>query len=194
MGRCPMTWSRRFAAVPTSALRQDGTLAASPKATREQMRSYVGPVPEVYERLQRGATEADFAAMRQSADPKERAVGDTYHHLFSPSGYDHRIEADYENGQLVVQRGRHRVEAAREAGLDYLPVHVRAPDERTLGAVTGQAERQVEAVHPGTREVQRELDAAYRTSDRGPARSTERDRASERSMPSQADRRRERSR
>lgn len=189
-----MSWARRFVAVPTASLRQDRAPALSPKATPEQLRAFVGPVPAVYEHLRRGATEADFAAMRQSSDPQKRAVGDTYHHLFSPEGYDHRIEADYEHGQLVVQRGRHRVEAAREVGVPYLPVHVRAPDERILGAITDHAERQVEAGHPGTREVHHGLHAAHRSGDQAVLRSYERDRASNRTSPNRSDRQGERSR
>jgi hypothetical protein len=189
-----MSWPRRFCAVPTSSLRQDGPLAPSSKATPEQIRGYVQPVPEVYARLRGGATEADFDAMRQSTDPHERAVGDTYHHLFSSAGYEGRIEADYENGQLVVQRGQHRVEAAREDGVDYLPVHVRAADERTLRSVTDQAERQVEAAHPGTRAVQRDLDAAHRINQPEATRTADRSEVGARTTPTRTARSQERSR
>ena len=130
-----MAWASRFTAVPTSELRQDGALDPLAKATREQMRGYMRNVPAVYDRLRSGATEADFEAMRTGADPQEREIGDAYYHLFSSCGYDHRIEADYTDGQgLVVQRGGHRVEAARELGVGYLPVHVRAADQPAVPA------------------------------------------------------------
>jgi hypothetical protein len=158
-----MVWASRFTAVPTSELAQDGPLDPSAKATREQVQGYMRNVPAVYDQLRRGATEADFEAMRASADPHKREIGDAYHHLFSPSGYDHRIEADYVDGQgLVIQRGRHRVEAARELGIDYLPVHVRAADQQTLNMVAEWAEERVEAISPGTASAQRTLDTAYR--------------------------------
>ena len=135
-----MVWASRFTAVPMSELKQDGPLDPSAKATREQMRGYMRNVPVVYDRLRSGATEADFEAMRASADAQRREIGDAYYHLFSPSGYNHRIEADYIDGQgLVVQRGRHRVEAARELGINYLPVHIRAEDQQTLNMMTGRA-------------------------------------------------------
>src|SRR5438105_8200834 len=108
-------------------------------------------VPAVYGRVRSGATEADFEAMRASAHRQERDIGDAYYHLFSPRGYDHRIETDYIDGQeLVVQRDRHRVEAAREIGVGYFPVHIRAADQQTLTMVAGRAEERVEALSPGT--------------------------------------------
>lgn len=106
------------------------------------MRGYTRYVPAVYDQFRGGATEADFEAMRTSADPQQREIGNAYHHLFSPSGYSDRIEAEYVDGQgLVVQRGRHRVEEARELGIDYLPVHVRAENHRTLNTVVEGAEK-----------------------------------------------------
>jgi hypothetical protein len=131
----------------------------------------MGSVPAVYDLLRGGATEADFEAMRTSADPQKREIGDAYHHLFSPSGYSGRIEAEYVDGQgLVVQRGRHRVEAARELGVDYLPVHVRAENQRTLNTVVEGAEKRVEAVSPGTVDAQRKSDTANRDAGPEPSR------------------------
>lgn len=158
-----MGWARRFTAVPVSELVQDGPLDPSEKATQEQIRGYMCNVPAVYDQLRAGATEADFKAELASADPQQREIGDTYYHLFSPSGYDYRIEAEYDDDRgLVVQRGRHRVEAARKLGVGYLPVHVRAPDQQTLNMVTDRAEASVEAVSPGTAEAQRTLDMEHR--------------------------------
>lgn len=166
-----MAWARRFTAVPASELVQDGPLDLSAKTRREQMRRYMRNVPAVYDQLRAGATEADLQAIRASADPQKREIGDAYYHLFSPSGHDHRIEADYVGGQgFVVQRGRHRVEAARELGIDYLPVHVRAADQRTLNTVAERAEKRVEAISPGTADVQRTLDTAHRDARAEPLR------------------------
>lgn len=158
-----MTWASRFTAVPTSELTQDTPLNPSAKATQEQTRAYMRSVPAVYEQLRGGATEADFEAMRASTDPQQREIGNAYYHLFSPSGYEDRIEADYIDGQgLVVQRGRHRVESARELGIEFLPVHIRAADQRTLDILADRAEERMEAANPGTVSAFRTLDAAHR--------------------------------
>lgn len=158
-----MTWSTRFVAVPTGQLRQDDQVAPSPKATPEQMRAYMAQVPAVYERLGAGARAEDFYRMRASPDPRTRAVGDAYHHLFSPAGADHRLEAEMVDGKgFVVTRGRHRVEAARELGLPYVPVHVRAPDEPSLDAATRRLEADLEQACPDVVRTQRELDGEHR--------------------------------
>jgi hypothetical protein len=137
-------------AVPTKRLNQDERLAPSPKATPEQMRAYMSQVPAIYRKLGEGARPDDFRQMRTSSDTDTRAVGDGYYHLFSPAGTDHRLEAEVVDGKgLVVTRGRHRIEAARELGLPYVPVHVRAVDELTLDASTRNLEAVLEASAPG---------------------------------------------
>lgn len=190
-----MAWPSRFTVVPTSELVQDGPLDSSAKAAREQMRGYMRNVPAVYDQLRRGATEADFEAMRASADPQQREIGDVYHHLFSPRGDDRAIQADYVEGRgLLVQYGQHRVEAARELGVDYLPVHVRAADQRTLDAVTDRAESRVESVSPGTVSAQHKLDAAYRDANPEPSANPQREDGRQAAQRVRSERSRERSR
>lgn len=149
-------------AVPTGQLRQDEQVTASAKATPEQMRGYMSQVPAVYDRIGAGARAQDFQRMRASGDPQTRAVGDAYHHLFSPAGVDHRLEAELIEGKgLVVTRGRHRVEAAREVGVPYVPVHVRAADERALDAATRGFEDQLQPIAPDAVSAQRRLNAEH---------------------------------
>lgn len=143
---------------------------ASPKASPAEMQAYVASLPSTYQAIRDGATSAQLAAMRQSTDPKMRAVGDAYYHFFSPEGVDHRLEAEVaEDGGLVVTRGRHRVEAAQELGVPMLPVHVRAPDRDQLDALARtyqselpdrdaaivEAEHRLNAQHHATREALR---------------------------------------
>lgn len=150
-------------AVPTGQLKQDEKVVPSVKATPEQMRAYMSPVPVVYDRIRAGARTEDFQRMRISDDPSTRDVGAAYHYLFSPDGRDHRIEAEIVEGKgLVVTRGRHRVEAAREIGLPYIPVHVRAADERTLESATRNFEDQLQLVAPDAVRVQQQLDNEHR--------------------------------
>jgi hypothetical protein len=155
-----MVWPSRFLAVPTGYLRPDGSIRASAKASPGQIRDYMASLPAVYQQLCDGAGPAQFEAMRSSPDPQLRSVGDAYYHLFSQAGIDHRIEADYLTGsELVVTRGRHRVEAAKQLGLPYLPVHVRAPDDRTMDAIADRYDAEVAANAPRVVEAQRRLEA-----------------------------------
>ncbi|MFT4188846.1 MAG: ParB/RepB/Spo0J family partition protein [Aeromicrobium sp.] len=160
-----MTWPSRLTAVPTSRLfhDQEVTPSARTEASPEQLRQHMSQVPAVYQRLRDGANDADFEMMRSHPDPRVRAIGESYHHLFSPAGRDGRLEADWRaDGNLTINRGHHRVEAARELGLSYLPVHVRAPDQTTLTEACRTYENEVAAREPEVVAVHRRL-AAERT-------------------------------
>lgn len=155
-------WPTQFVAVPTSQLVQDGQLRPSNKATPDEMRGYVQAIPQVYARLGSGSTSGEMMALRSSQSLEERAVGETYFHVFSPEGLDHRIEAEYVRGMgVVVTRGRHRVEAAQHLGVSHLPVHVRAPDLPTLDALARSCEIEVTRSAPRDVQVQRQLDIVH---------------------------------
>ncbi len=159
-----MTWPSRFLAVPTSAMTLGGErLAPTDKATQQQLAAYVAAVPEVHRRLAAGFTEADFRQM--SAAPlteQERIIGDAYAKMYSPSGRESRLEAEFQdNVGLVVTRGRHRFSAAEDGGAPFLPVHVRAADQQTLDRISTQLEAEMRRVAPEVVEQQRTLDQAH---------------------------------
>lgn len=165
-----MSWPTCFLAVPTPQLKQDGRLAPTGKATGSQLGAYVQAIPHVYARLGQGASADEMLALRASPSAEDRALGESYFHLFSPDGRAHRIEAEYlpEVG-LVVTRGRHRVDAARRAGIDHVPVHLRAPDASTLESLAQRCEAEVGRAFPQDVHTQRQHDTlhnrltAYRT-------------------------------
>lgn len=158
-----MTWPTRFVAVPTSQLVQDLQLSPTDKATQAQLREYVRAVPGVYARLEQGATPTQMLALRSSPSSIDRARGESYFHMFSPAGYEHRIEAEYIQGVgVVVTRGRHRVDVAQHEGLTHLPVHLRAPDESILGRLAITYEQQVSLLCPADVETHRQLEAFHR--------------------------------
>ena len=133
-----MLWPRQFVAVPTRELRFDQEVFGSSKASSAQISAYAARLPEVFARLRAGAMEDDFKALRRAPEgSRDREVADVYFHMFSPKGFSHRVEAEYtEEHGLVVQRGHHRVLAAKELSLGYVPVHVRAADQATLDRLT----------------------------------------------------------
>lgn len=157
-----MVWRTRFLAVPTGRLQQGEQVVTSPKATLEQLKAYMAQLPAVYHQIRDGARADDFRQMRHGPDAQTRAIGNAYYHLFSPDGIEHRLEAEVVEGtNLVVTRGRHRVEAARELGLPYLPVHVRAVDDRTLDIFTRTFEATLEPTVQDVVYAQRELDTEH---------------------------------
>ncbi|WP_152683785.1 ParB N-terminal domain-containing protein [Pseudarthrobacter siccitolerans] len=168
-------------AVPTERLQQGEPVAISPKATFEQLKAFMAQLPAVYDQIRDGARTDDFRQMRHSHDAQTQAIGNAYYHLFAPEGIDHRLEAEVVEGRdLIVTRGRHRVEAALELGLPYVPVHVRAADDRALNTFTRTFEETLEPTAQGVVYAQRELDAEHQ------AARAARDRSSTRTSAGQA--------
>lgn len=160
-----MTWPSRFLAVPTTALTLGGEhITPTNKATQQQLTAYVAAVPEVHRRLAAGFTEADFRQM--SAVPlteQERIIGDAYAKMYSPSSRESRLEAEFQDGVgLVITRGRHRFSAAEEAGVPFLPVHVRAADQQSVDRISTQLEAEMRLVAPEVVDQHRTLDKAHR--------------------------------
>lgn len=157
-----MLWQSRFVAVPTDRLRQDEQVLPSDKASPDQIRAYMRRVPSVYAELGAGAQGEDFQRLRTSTDANRREVAEAFRHLFSQDGYSHRLEAEIVDGTvLVVTRGRHRFEAARELGVPYVPVHVRAPDIRSLDAAARSFENEVGRSAPDVVRAHRKLEAEH---------------------------------
>lgn len=132
-----MTWSRRLLPVPTSCLVVDPSIAAdSPKGySSAQLQQIARTVQDVYAALEAGVTDEQLLAARGGPDRDRRATGDTYAHLFGRMPSAQRIAADLTADGLVVDKGNHRVRAAQAAGVEYLPVEVRARTEEELRGV-----------------------------------------------------------
>jgi hypothetical protein len=160
-----MTWPRAFLPVPTASLTVDPQVAKrTDKATPDDLSRWMRDVPEIYERLEHGATDADFRRMMDApADAHERELADTYRHLFStsPSAQPLRAEVD-DGGRLQVVAGQHRVRAAQRDGVPLLPVHVAAPDEPTLDAVRQEVEDRTRSLDPAAVELHRRYDEHFR--------------------------------
>jgi hypothetical protein len=139
-----MAWVSRFLAVSATTLELHKPVTPTVKATRAQLASYARNVTEIYRRLAAGVTPAQLEDMRVTGtSPYERELGESFHQLFSAGGRDGRIEAEFVDGHLIVQRGRHRVLAAQADGVPILPVHVRAQDAATMRALSARIEREV---------------------------------------------------
>lgn len=138
--------ARRFLAVPTSALFVDPDVSSqSPKGyTPQQLQEIAATVPAIYDQIADGRTEQDFLDMRLSTDPKARAMGDTYNHLFRDSPSSAPLAASYDGTDLIVDKGNHRVRAAREIGVPVVPVWVHAPTEADLDRVENACNRRLE--------------------------------------------------
>ena len=141
-----MTWARRFLVVPTSALRVSPDIAEdSPKGySKRELQEIAAAVPTVYDRIAGGSSEQDFLDLRSSADPQDRRVGDTYSKLFRASPPSAPLAAAFDGKDLVVEKGNHRIRAARAAGVPVLPVWVSAPTDADLSRFEGACASRIE--------------------------------------------------
>jgi len=167
-----VAWSERFLPVRTSSLELDEPVRPTAKATEAQLRSYALNASEIYRRLAAGESSERLESLRSTGTTaQERALGETYYRMFSDAGGEHRIEADFVDGRLVVQRGRHRVDAAQRAAVPFFPVHVRAQDETTMAALSARVERDASLTSPAIVDYHRQhqsqsRDGAIRTTEK----------------------------
>jgi hypothetical protein len=138
-------WPRRLLAVPTSMLRVDPQIAASsPKGySSAELAGMVNALPEVYRRVQQGASDRGLLALRHSQVPAERAVGDAYMHFFDRSNASDRLAASVTSAGLTVDRGNHRIRAAQRASVPVMPVWVSAPSPEALRQVEASCDERI---------------------------------------------------
>jgi hypothetical protein len=132
-----MTRPRRLMAMPTSALKVDGDLSPeSPKGYSENdLQEIAATVPAVYDRIAAGWHPSEFAAARWSTDSRDQQLGETYCHLFQNLTASASLRADFDGRDLVVDKGNHRIVAARNIAVPVLPVWVTAHTEAGLDQI-----------------------------------------------------------
>ena len=146
-----MAWVWDFFEVDLNKLRVDGVdlnFQRTPHGyTREEIAQWMEELREI-QRLcrEKGYTDEDFQRMRQSSDPKERALGETYHKFYDHEASGERMNHDFIKLEWVddhyeVTNGRHRVYMAKQMGLRHIPAMVSAPDEATLQRLREEGKR-----------------------------------------------------
>lgn len=153
--------------VPTAHLRVDPATAGNlGKYTPEQMRTWMSCVPQIYAMRTAGVSDRQFQRMAQDlSDERNRVLGETYRHLFSTSPSAQPLRASFHEAHgLMIDAGQHRVQAARDAGVTFLPVHVSAATAGQLMRLRDAFERDLRVLAPDLPdlvEVQRAHDAQH---------------------------------
>jgi len=131
--------------VPTSLLRVDPSIARqSPKGySHDDLRRIASTVPLVYEKMGQGWTEADFQRARQSNDPQEKMLGQTYQTLWRDPAASQSLHAHPTQQSLEVDAGNHRVRAAQDVGTPAMPVYVTAENAQHLNLTESACEEQL---------------------------------------------------
>lgn len=112
-------------------------------------------VPELYRLQLAGTSDAEFKRMCDTPrTEQERLLGDTYRHLFSMSPSAQPLRAEFVEGTgLVVQAGQHRVMAAKQLGVPYVPVHIAAPNQAQLEHLRTAFEHDIRELTPHMQSV-----------------------------------------
>jgi hypothetical protein len=103
----------------------------------------------------RGYTQADFEHFRSSQDPREAAIGRTYHYFYNHehgtmgerANSDH-LKVEWVNDRYEVTNGRHRIMLAQQSGLKHMPAYVAVPDVPTLERLRADSDRQFSLESP----------------------------------------------
>jgi len=135
-----MGWIKKFFEVDMNHVQRpnlDKNWQSTKGYPRQDVEKWVKQLAEV-QRLssEKGLGYADFQKMRNSTDPNERALGAT-HHKF----YDHDTSGEATNGDHVTlmwngqsyevsNNGRHRVQAAKNMSLGFMPAEVTGQEEQ----------------------------------------------------------------
>lgn len=120
--------------VPTPEL--DPDWAWSKGYSREQMEQWVAELEEIQRLLDSGATADELRTMRTSADPKQRALGETYYEFYEHQGSGrnniNHVKLAWLGDHYDIDNGQHRIWLAKQRGLTSIPARVSAPDQPTL--------------------------------------------------------------
>lgn len=146
-----MAWVRGFFEIDVSKVRVrdvDPNFQVTPHGyTRAQIEQWIRNLEEIHRLCrEKSYTDDDFQQMRFSPDPKERALGDTYHKFYDHDSSGERLNHDFIVVEWVgdhyeVTNGRHRIYVAQKMGLRHMPAEVWAPDEATLQRLQAEGER-----------------------------------------------------
>jgi hypothetical protein len=101
----------------------DSTKGDGGGTPRETIDRCLSHLDGVRGRIDAGATADDFVRMRESDDPQEKALGESHSMFYG--GNPVKVSRDGED--FITDGGRHRAQAAQEAGVSQLPVEYHGP-------------------------------------------------------------------
>jgi hypothetical protein len=107
--------------------------------TCQDLANIVQSIADVYDKISKGWGASDFMLAYHSTNPKESFIGKTFARLFSERS-SYSIEAHVEADRIVIDKGNHRVQAAKDVGIPVMPVWVSAPSDEKLDQVQQECE------------------------------------------------------
>jgi hypothetical protein len=145
--RVPVRWVTDFFEIDVSLVEPpelDPDWRTTPHGyAREEIEGWVEDLRRIQGLARdRGYGRDDFLRMSTSQDPRERALAETYRHVYEPAHVSAiRVSWDPERQRYEIDNGHARLWAAKRAGLRHLPAFVSAPDGSTLARLRADGER-----------------------------------------------------
>ena len=135
----------------------DPDWSASKGYTREEMSGWICQLAEIQRRMREENWRAtDFERLRQSPEPAERALAETYYKFYGHGangrGLNHDfIKLEWAGDHYEITNGRHRIWLAKQFGLATMPARVWAPDRATLERLRLDGDRAAQRPERGER-------------------------------------------
>jgi hypothetical protein len=150
LGVSIMPWQDDFFEVDLNQVPMpqiDPSWDSSKAYPREQVDQWVSELEEIQRRTQsQGWRSEDFEQLRDSADPAERNLGETYHKFYHHGSGGPRmnhdfVKLDWAGDHYEITNGQHRIWLAKQRGLHTMPAQVSAPDQPTMDRLRKDSER-----------------------------------------------------
>jgi hypothetical protein len=129
------------------------------KYTSEEYQKMATSLNDIQNYMDKGFKGKEILAMSDPNDPY--SIGETYKQLYDPqSGNKVKLEFDSQ-GNVDYTNGRHRIEAARQLGINYIPAEVSSPDHKSLQNIKNDysSDRNLSQFNP--KQEQAELDRTF---------------------------------
>ena len=132
-------WHSGFFEIDLDNVREPAVTSWGMKGSPDEMKEWMSYVKEI-QRLcrEKGFTTEQFQKLQSSDDPKEKAIYDTYCHLYEPSG--NNLKVVWEGEHYSVDNGNHRILIAKQIGLRHLPAQVKAADVNMITILKAHGE------------------------------------------------------
>jgi hypothetical protein len=130
--------------VPTGALTPmvadtRGVKGYEPAELQAAMRQ----VPSMYAALASGRSVTELTSLESAPAANDQLLGRTTRHLLATSPMSRPLRAELDSGTLTITDGNHRIVAARQVGVPFVPVLVSANSRAELADALAGYHRQL---------------------------------------------------
>jgi hypothetical protein len=133
-------WLSDFFEIDLDNVQEPNVTSWGGKGSPDEMKEWMLCVKEIQKLCrEKGFTTEQFQKLQTSNNPNEKAIYDTYCHLYEASG--NNLKVVWEDKHYSVDNGNHRILIAKQMGLRHLPAQVKATDVNTIAMLKAHGEK-----------------------------------------------------